>query len=106
MPLRRDEFHAISASFLGWTLDAFDYFVVVFLIDTLASAFGVSKTAIVTSLTVTLVMRPIGALLFGLLSDRYGRRIPLMANIIFFSIIELLCGFSTNYTMFLILRAL
>jgi SHS family lactate transporter-like MFS transporter len=106
MPLRRDEFHAISASFLGWTLDAFDYFVVVFLIDTLASAFGVSKTAIVTSLTVTLVMRPIGALLFGLLSDRYGRRIPLMANIIFFSVVEVLCGFAPNYTFFLIMRGL
>ena len=106
MPLRRDEFHAISASFLGWTLDAFDYFVVVFLVDTLAAAFGVSKTAIVTSLTVTLAMRPLGALLFGLLADRYGRRIPLMANVIFFSVVEVLCGFAPNYTFFLIMRAL
>jgi MFS transporter, SHS family, lactate transporter len=106
MSLRREEFHAITASFLGWTLDAFDYFVVVFLVDTLASAFGVSKTAIVTSLTVTLAMRPLGALLFGLLADRYGRRIPLMANVVFFSVVEVLCGFSPNFTFFVIMRGL
>jgi SHS family lactate transporter-like MFS transporter len=106
MPLRRDEFHAIAASFLGWTLDAFDYFVVVFLVDTLAGAFGVSKTAIVWSLTATLAMRPIGALLFGLLADRYGRRIPLMANVVFFSLVEVMCGFAPNYTFFLIMRGL
>jgi SHS family lactate transporter-like MFS transporter len=99
-------FHAVTASFLGWTLDAFDYFVVVFLVDTLAVQFGVAKSAIVWSLTATLAMRPFGALLFGLLADRYGRRIPLMANVIFFSVIELLCGFSPNYTFFLAMRAL
>jgi len=106
MPLKREEFHAVAASFLGWTLDAFDYFVVVFLVDTLAGAFGVSKTAIVWSLTATLAMRPLGALFFGLLSDRYGRRIPLMANVVFFSVVELLCGFAPNYTFFLIMRGL
>src|SRR5580692_2083130 len=98
--------HTVLAGFLGWTLDAFDFFVVVFLIDTLAHQFGVPKKDIVRTLMATLAMRPIGALLFGLLADRYGRRIPLMANVIYFSMIELLCGFSTNYTMFLILRAL
>src|SRR3984957_12884091 len=99
-------FHAVTAAFLGWTLDAFDYFVVVFLVDTLAVEFGVAKSAIVWSLTATLAMRPFGALLFGLLADRYGRRIPLMINVIFFSVIELLCGFSPNYTFFLVMRAL
>ena len=94
------------AGFLGWTLDAFDFFVIVFLYDTLAQQFGVTKKAIVFTTLATLAFRPIGALLFGLLADRYGRRIPLMANVIYFSMIELLCGFSTNYTMFLILRAL
>jgi SHS family lactate transporter-like MFS transporter len=96
----------VLAGFLGWTLDAFDFFVIVFLYDTLAQQFGVTKKAIVFTTLATLAFRPIGALLFGLLADRYGRRIPLMANVIYFSIIELLCGFSTNYTMFLILRAL
>jgi SHS family lactate transporter-like MFS transporter len=98
--------HAVLAGFLGWTLDAFDFFVVVFLIDTLAHQFGVPKEHIVRTLTATLAMRPVGAVLFGLLSDRYGRRIPLMANVIYFSAIELLCGFSPNYTFFLVMRAL
>src|SRR5215470_6373652 len=98
--------HAVLAGFLGWTLDAFDFFVVVFLFDALAQQFGVSKKEIVLTTTATLAMRPVGALLFGLLSDRYGRRIPLMANVIYFSLIELLCGFSPNFTVFLILRAL
>jgi SHS family lactate transporter-like MFS transporter len=98
--------HAVLAGFLGWTLDAFDFFVVVFLIDTLAHQFGVSKREIVLTTTATLAMRPIGALLFGLLADRFGRRVPLMANVIFFSVIELLCGFAPNYTFFLVLRAL
>ena len=98
--------HAVLAGFLGWTLDAFDFFVVVFLFDTLAQQFGVSKKEIVLTTTATLAMRPLGALLFGLLADRYGRRIPLMANVIYFSIIELLCGFAPNFTVFLILRAL
>lgn len=98
--------HAVTAGFLGWTLDAFDFFVVVFLIDTLANQFGVPKKDIVRTLTATLAMRPFGALLFGLLADRYGRRVPLMANVIYFSLIELLCGFSPNYTFFLVMRAL
>ena len=96
----------MSAGFLGWMLDAFDFFVLVFLVDTLAKQFQVSKGQMVFTLTATLAMRPVGAVIFGLLADRYGRRRPLMANVIFFSVIELLCGFAPNYTVFLILRAL
>jgi SHS family lactate transporter-like MFS transporter len=98
--------HAVLAGFLGWTLDAFDFFVVIFLVDTLAQQFGVPKKEIVRTLTWTLAFRPVGAVIFGLLSDRYGRRIPLMLNVIYFSAIELLCGFSPNYTFFLVMRAL
>src|SRR5436853_6564244 len=98
--------HAVLAGFLGWTLDAFDFFVVVFLLDTLAEAFHVSKGRIIATLTVTLVFRPVGAIVFGLLADRYGRRAPLMANVIYFSIIELLSGCATSFTQFIILRAL
>jgi len=101
-----DRWHAVSAGFLGWTLDAFDFFVVVFLMDTLAAEFQVPKAAIVGTLGFTLGMRPVGALLFGMLADRYGRRLPLMANVIFFSTIGMLCGFATNFQMFLVLRAL
>ena len=100
------QFHAVAAGFLGWTLDAFDFFVVVFLFDSLAAQFHVSKAAIVATLAWTLLMRPVGALIFGLLTDRYGRRIPLIANVIFFSVIELLCGFAPNYGVFLLLRIL
>jgi len=98
--------HALLAGFLGWTLDAFDFFVIVFLYDTLAHEFNVPKKAIVLTTTATLALRPVGALFFGLLADRFGRRIPLMANVIYFSIVELACGFAPNYTVFLILRAL
>src|ERR1700684_2354164 len=97
---------AVLAGFLGWTLDAFDFFVVVFLIDTLAQHFGVPKKDIVRTMTATLAMRPVGAGLFGLMADRYGRRIPLMCNVIYFSVIELLCGFAPNYTFFFVMRAL
>lgn len=102
----RERWHAVMAGFLGWTMDAFDFFVVVFLLGRLAADFHVSKEHIVGTLFFTLAMRPVGALVFGLLSDRYGRRRPLMANVIFFSVIELLCGFAPNYTFFLVLRAL
>ncbi len=103
---RSDRQHAVTASFLGWTLDAFDFFVVVFLIDALAAQFKVPKTAIIQTIAYTLAMRPVGAVVFGLLADRYGRRKPLMANVVFFSVVELLCGFAPNYTVFLILRTL
>src|ERR1700733_3724883 len=103
---RADQWHAVTASFLGWTLDAFDFFVLVFLLDPLAAQFQVSKSAIVATMTAPLALRPVGAVLFGLLADRYGRRRPFMANVVFFSVIELLCGFAPNYAVFLILRAL
>jgi MFS transporter, SHS family, lactate transporter len=99
-------YHSLYAAFLGWTLDAFDFFVIVFLYDTLAREFSVSKKAIVLTTTATLALRPVGALLFGLLADRFGRRLPLMANVIYFSLVELLCGFAPSYKVFLLLRAL
>jgi MFS transporter, SHS family, lactate transporter len=106
VPSRADQWHAVMASFLGWSLDAFDFFVLVFLIDILAAQFRVPKSAIVETFFFTLVMRPVGALLFGLLADRYGRRKPLMLNVVFFSVIELLCGFAWNYRVFLMLRTI
>src|SRR5215472_5226387 len=99
-----DRWHAVLAGFFGWTLDAFDFFIVIFLFDILAQHFHVGKGAIVLSVTGTLAMRPFGALIFGTLADRYGRRRPLMANVIFFSAIELLCGFAPNFAVFFILR--
>ncbi|HYV86202.1 MAG TPA: MFS transporter [Patescibacteria group bacterium] len=98
--------HALMAGFLGWTLDAFDFFILVFMLDRVATDLGVTKAAIVATLGATLAMRPVGALVFGLLADRYGRRRPLMANVVYFSIVEVACGFAPNYTVFLVLRAL
>jgi MFS transporter, SHS family, lactate transporter len=98
--------HAVLAGFLGWTLDAFDFFVIIFLYDTLAKQFGVSKQAIIFTTAATLAFRPVGAFVFGLLSDRFGRRIPLIGTIVYFTVIEVACGFAPSYTAFLVLRAL
>ncbi len=106
LPRKPAKHYALLAGFLCWTLDAFDFFVIVFLYDALARQFGVTKQAIVLTTVATLALRPVGALLFGLLSDRYGRRLPLMATVIFFSVVEVLCGFAPNYTVFFLLRAL
>jgi SHS family lactate transporter-like MFS transporter len=103
---RAEQRHALTASFLGWTLDAFDFFILVFMMDRVAADLRVTKPAIVATLTATLALRPVGAVVFGMLADRYGRRRPLMANVIFFSLIELGCGFAPNYTVFLVLRSL
>jgi SHS family lactate transporter-like MFS transporter len=105
-PAQRGAAHAVAAGFMGWTLDAFDFFVVVFLYDSLAAQFHVTKGAIIATVGYTLAMRPVGALLFGLLADRYGRRLPLIANVIFFSVMEVACGFAPNYLTFAILRTL
>jgi len=94
------------AGFLGWTMDAFDFFIVIFMYDALAAEFHVPKTQIIWTVTATLAFRPVGAFLFGMLADRYGRRFPLIANVIFFSAIEFACGFAPNYSTFLVLRAL
>src|ERR1700682_1413850 len=98
--------YAVASGILGWTLDAFDFFVVVFLVDTLATHFQVGKSSIVLTLGATLAMRPVGALLFGMMADRYGRRKPLMAVVAYFSLIEVLSGLALNYPIFLVLRLL
>jgi SHS family lactate transporter-like MFS transporter len=93
------------ASFLGWTLDAYDFFLVAIVIPHLAADLKTSIAGIALSITLTLAMRPVGALIFGWFADRYGRRTPLMVDIAFFSVIELATAFSPNLTVFLILRA-
>lgn len=105
VPQKRRGF-AVASGILGWTLDAFDFFVVVFLVDTLATHFAVKKSAIVLTIGATLVMRPVGALLFGMLADRYGRRKPLMAVVGYFSLIEVLSGLAPSYPVFFALRML
>ena len=94
------------ASFLGWSLDAFDFFLLTFVIGRIATSFGQAIPQIALAITLTLACRPIGALLFGWLADRYGRRTPLMIDIALYSLFELLTAFSPNFTVFLVLRAL
>ena len=97
---------AVLASFLGWTLDAFDFFLVVFTLTAIAKEFNKTDAQLALTITVTLAFRPVGAFIFGLMADRYGRKIPLMIDLVFFSIVEVLSGLAPSYTAFLILRAL
>ena len=97
---------AFTAGFLGWTLDAFDFFLVTLCLTAIGKEFHKSDSAIALSITATLAFRPVGAFLFGLLADRYGRRLPLMIDLIFYSVVEVLTGLAPNYTTFLVLRAL
>ncbi|SIR37838.1 MFS transporter, SHS family, lactate transporter [Acidiphilium rubrum] len=96
----------VIAAFLGWTLDAFDFFILIFTFSAVAKTFHVGITAVTIAITLTLAMRPVGALLFGRLADRYGRRPMLMVNIVAFSLFELATGFAPSLTAFMILRAL
>jgi len=105
-PLASDQRATVVAGFLGWTLDAFDFFLVVMTLTAIAKEFGKSDAAIALSITLTLAFRPVGAFIFGLLADRYGRRIPLMVDLVFYSVIEVLSGLAPNYATFLVLRAL
>jgi MFS transporter, SHS family, lactate transporter len=102
----RDAMFAVVAGFLGWALDAFDFFLVVIALPHIAADFNVGEPAIAASVTLTLMFRPVGAFIFGLLADRYGRRIPMMIDLVFFSIVEVATAFAPNLTTFLILRAL
>ncbi|MDB5093935.1 MAG: transporter, partial [Candidatus Eremiobacteraeota bacterium] len=97
---------AFIASFLGWTLDAFDFFLVTFVVSRIATDFAMTIPGVLAAVTVTLMFRPLGALIFGQLADRYGRRGPLMASILLYSLFELLTAFSPNFAVFIVLRAL
>jgi SHS family lactate transporter-like MFS transporter len=106
MRARADHMHAVAASFLGWTLDAFDFFIVVFVLTDIGQEFGRTRLEMTYAVSLTLAMRPVGAFIFGLMADRYGRRLPLMIDLVFFSIIEVLSGLAPNYWTFMVLRAL
>src|SRR5438067_10416636 len=104
--LNREQRNTFVACFLGWALDALDFFLVTFVLVPLGHDFGQTIPKVAFAITLTLMMRPLGAFIFGILGDKFGRRIPLMADIIFYSVMELLTAFAPNFTVFLILRAL
>jgi SHS family lactate transporter-like MFS transporter len=100
------ERHAVIASYLCWSLDAFDYFVLVFVLTDVAQAFHAGITAVALALTLTLAFRPLGAFIFGRLADRYGRRPVLMVNVAFYSLFGFLTAFSPSLIAFLAIRSL
>src|SRR6195256_6250557 len=98
--------HVVAASFLGWTLDAFDFFLLVFVLKDIAQEFNTEITDVTFAILLTLALRPVGAYLFGRAADRWGRRPTLMVDVLLYSIIEFASGFSPNLTVLLMLRAL
>src|SRR5580692_1926844 len=101
-PVQRNTF---IACFLGWSLDAFDFFILIFCVNALALQFQTKVSAITEAIFLTLAMRPIGAFLFGLIADRFGRRPALMIDIIAYSVFELASAFAPSLKFFLIMRA-
>jgi MFS transporter, SHS family, lactate transporter len=101
-----DQKHVVAASFLGWTLDAFDFFLMVFVLKSIAQEFNTDVTEVTVAILLTLAMRPIGAFLFGRAADRWGRRPTPMVNVLFYSVIEFASGFAPSLTALLVLRAI
>jgi SHS family lactate transporter-like MFS transporter len=102
----RDRYSAFATGLAGWTLDSFDFFLVVFSLTAIGATFHVSDAAVAGSLTATLVLRPAGAFLFGALADRYGRKMPLVINLLLFVVVELATAFAPTFRSFLIIRAI
>jgi SHS family lactate transporter-like MFS transporter len=103
---KQHQHHVVAACYLGWTLDAFDFFIMVFVFGDVAKEFGISVHALTFAVTLTLAMRAAGAFLFGRLADRFGRRPALMASILGFSLLGFCTGLAPNATVFFIVRAL
>jgi MFS transporter, SHS family, lactate transporter len=102
-PLQRNTF---IACFLGWSLDAFDFFILTFCVSAIATQFQEKVSAVVAAVSLTLAMRPVGAFLFGMMADRFGRRVTLMVDIIAYSVFELASAFAPSLKVLLITRAL
>jgi SHS family lactate transporter-like MFS transporter len=98
--------HVVAASYLGWTLDAFDFFLMVFVIKDVAHSFGAGKEDVAWAITLTLALRPVGAFIFGRLADRFGRRPVLMADVALYSVLGFATAFAPNLIAFLIIRSL
>ncbi len=105
-PLTADQRNSFAAAYLGWVMDAFDYFLVVLIYADIAKDFDVPLARMALITTMTLIMRPVGAFLFGYWADKRGRRIPLMTNVAFYSLIGFLCAFAPNFWILMVLRML
>jgi len=98
--------HVVAAAYLGWTFDAFDFFIMVFVLSNIAQSFGTDVTSVTWAITLTLAMRALGAWIFGRLADRYGRRPMLIINVMLYSILEFASGFAPTLSIFILVRAL
>jgi SHS family lactate transporter-like MFS transporter len=96
----------VAASFLGWSLDAFDYFLLVFVLKDIAAEFHTDIEDVTIAILLTLAMRPVGAFIFGRAADHWGRRPTLMVNILIYSALEFASGFAPSLTVLIVLRAL
>lgn len=94
------------SGFAGWTLDGFDFFLVVFSLTAVGQSFGKPDKTISLALIATLALRPIGAFVFGLFADRYGRRLPIAVNFALFAVVEVLTGLAPTFMQFLLIRAI
>ena len=106
MSLDASQRHTLLASYLGWTLDAFDFFLLVFVLNAIATEFRVELSAVSYTLFLTLAARPVGALIFGLAADRYGRRPVMMLNILIYSVLAFASAFSPSLMVLIVLRTL
>ena len=106
MDLTNAQKRTVLAAYLGWTLDAFDFFLLTFVIKDIAKEFGVGVPEVAYALFLTLAMRFVGAFVFGRIGDKWGRKPALMLDIVCYSVIGAAAAFSPNLTIFLILRAL
>jgi SHS family lactate transporter-like MFS transporter len=104
MKWTRSQKNVVVAAYLGWALDAFDFFLMVFMFSDIAKTFNVTRAEVLPAVTLTLAARPIGAFIFGRLADRFGRKPTLMWNILAFSVLEVASGFAPTLTTFMILR--
>lgn len=98
--------HVVAATFLGWALDAFDFFLLVFVLKDIAAEFDTAISNVSFAILLTLAMRPVGALIFGRAADRWGRRPVLMINVLLYSVLEFASGFAPSLTALIVLRAL
>lgn len=98
--------HVVLAAYLGWTLDAFDFFIMAFVLREVAATFSAPISSVAFAITLTLACRAVGALVFGRLADRYGRRPTLMVNVLCYSVLEFCSGLAPTLAVFLVLRAL